>query len=397
MAGLFSGLLLHRIGWDVHIFERVDAELASRGAGIVTHRELIGALGRAGIDRSDEVGIEVPGRRTLDRDGKIIGQLSLRQTMTSWGRIFGLLIPVLPEDRYHKGKNLQSVTQTASGVAASFEDGTTESGNLLIGADGIHSTVRQQLAPEISPIYAGYIAWRGLVDEAKLSPEAHDALFNWLGFCLPPGEQMLGYPVAGPENDLRPGHRHYNFVWYRPADEMSELARLLTDSDGRRNELSIAPDRIHPDVVAEMRAAADSLLAPQFSEVVGLTEQPFFQPIYDLKVPRMAFGHVALLGDAAFVGRPHVGMGVTKAAGDAVALADALLETEHDVEQALKLFENARLPIGAAVIARARHLGAYMQAQISTDEERRMAETFRTPEAVMKETAVADFLAHLDG
>ena len=75
MAGLFSGLLLHRIGWDVHIFERVDAELASRGAGIVTHHELIDALGRAGIDRSDEVGIEVPGRRTLDRGGNIIGLL----------------------------------------------------------------------------------------------------------------------------------------------------------------------------------------------------------------------------------------------------------------------------------------------------------------------------------
>ena len=145
-----------------------------------------------------------------------------------------------------------------------------------------------------------------------------------------------------------------------------------------------------------MRAAADSLLASQFGEVVRLTEKPLFQPIYDLEMPRMAFGRIALLGDAAFVGRPHVGMGVTKAAGDAVALADALLATDHDVEQALKSFETARLPVGAAVIARARHLGAYMQAQISTEKERRMAETFRTPEAVMKETAVADFFAQVE-
>ena len=141
-----------------------------------------------------------------------------------------------------------------------------------------------------------------------------------------------------------------------------------------------------------MRAAADSLLASQFGEVVRLTEKPFFQPIYDLEMPRMAFGRIALLGDAAFVGQPHAGMGVTKAAGDAVSLTNALLATDHDVEQALKRFETARLPVGAAVIARARHLGAYMKAQISTEEERRMAETFRTPEAVMKETAVADFL-----
>ena len=392
MAGLFLALLLDRIGWDVQIFERVDVELDGRGAGIVTHAELIDALSRAGIDRTDEVGIEVPGRRILERNGKIVGQLSLPQTMTSWGRIYGFLKAMLREDRYHRGKNLRSVEQTASGVAAHFEDGTTENGDLLIGADGFHSTVRQQLAPEISLIYASYIAWRGLVGEADLSPETHDALFDWLGFCLPPGEQMLGYPVAGPDNDLRPGRRYYNFVWYRPADATSELARLLTDVDGQRNEVSIAPNRIHPDLVAEMRAAADSLLASQFGEVVRLTEKPFFQPIYDLEMPRMAFGRIALLGDAAFVGRPHAGMGVTKAAGDAVALTNALLATEHDVEQALKRFETARLPVGAAVIARARHLGAYMQAQISTEEERRMAETFRTPEAVMKETAVADFL-----
>ena len=392
MAGLFSALLLERIGWDVRIFERVHAKLDGRGAGIATHAELIDALSRVGIDRTNEVGIEVPGRRILERNGNIVGQLSLPQTMTSWGRIYGFLMAMLREDRYHKGKNLQSAEQTASGVAAQFEDGTTENGDLLVGADGIHSTVRQQLAPEISPIYASYIAWRGLVREADLSPETHDALFDWLGFCLPPGEQMLGYPVAGPNNSLHPGRRHYNFVWYRPADATSELARLLTDVDGQRHKVTIAPNRIHPDVITEMRAAGDSLLAPQFGEVVRLTEKPFFQPIYDLEMPRMAFGRIALLGDAAFVGRPHVGMGVTKAAGDAVALADALLATDHDVEQALKSFETARLPVGAAVIARARHLGAYMQAQISTEEERRMAETFRTPEAVMKETAVADFL-----
>ena len=66
------------------------------------------------------------------------------------------------------------------------------------------------------------------------------------------------------------------------------------------------------------------MLAPQFNAMVALCEQPFLQPIYDLEVPRMAFGRVAILGDAAFVARPHVGAGVAKAAEDALALADAL-------------------------------------------------------------------------
>ncbi len=88
--------------------------------------------------------------------------------------------------------------------------------------------------------------------------------------------------------------------------------------------LSIPPPLIARAVIAEMREAAARVLAPQFNEMVGLCEQPFLQPIYDLEVPRMAFGRVALAGDAAFVARPHIGAGVAKAADDALALADAL-------------------------------------------------------------------------
>jgi 2-polyprenyl-6-methoxyphenol hydroxylase-like FAD-dependent oxidoreductase len=138
-----------------------------------------------------------------------------------------------------------------------------------------------------------------------------------------------------------------------------------------------------------MQRDARALLAPQFAEVVRLTEQPFFQPIYDVESDKLVFGRVVLAGDAAFVARPHVGMGVTKAAGDAVALADALREND-DIDEALRRYEQARIRFGAAVITRARHLGAYMQAQIRTTSEREMAERYRTPAAVMRETATPE-------
>ena len=73
-----------------------------------------------------------------------------------------------------------------------------------------------------------------------------------------------------------------------------------------------------------MRAAAERLLAPQFRDVVRMIDEPILQPIYDLETPRMAFGRVAIIGDAAFVARPHVAAGVAKAADDAAALAAAL-------------------------------------------------------------------------
>ena len=118
--------------------------------------------------------------------------------------------------------------------------------------------------------------------------------------------------------------------------------------------------------------------------------QPFLQPIYDLEMPRMAFGRVAVLGDAAFVARPHVGAGVAKAAGDALALAQAL-EDHADTEAALRQFESLRIPFGEKIIERARRLGAYVQADFKTQDERVHAILHRTPEAVLAETAMMDF------
>ena len=79
-------------------------------------------------------------------------------------------------------------------------------------------------------------------------------------FGLPPGEQFLGYPVAGPDNDLRPGHRRYNVVWYRPADEATKLQWLLTDERGVTHAISIPPPLIRREAIAEMRADAERLV-----------------------------------------------------------------------------------------------------------------------------------------
>jgi 2-polyprenyl-6-methoxyphenol hydroxylase-like FAD-dependent oxidoreductase len=135
-----------------------------------------------------------------------------------------------------------------------------------------------------------------------------------------------------------------------------------------------------------MRADAISLLAPPFAEVMTKTRQPLLQAIVDLETPAMIVGRVALVGDAAFVARPHVGMGTTKAAGDARALADHLA-SHHDIDAALAAYGAERLAYGQRVVRRGRHLGAYMQAQIASVEEQRQAQHFRKPEVVMTETA----------
>src|SRR5215470_13128212 len=305
MSGLLAGHLLLRGGWDVDVYERVAGELSGRGAGIVAQPELIARLRAIGVD-ADDLGVHVPGRKLLDASGKLVGARDCPQIMTSWERVYRALRDVFPAERYHRGKGVDSFDQDASGVVARFSDGEMARADLLVGADGIRSTIRQQCAPELVPLYAGYTAWRALLAESAFPPATHHELFGVMTFCLPPGEQFLGYPVAGPDNDLRPGHRRYNIIWYRPADERTKLQWLLTDESGTTHAISIPPPLIRREAVAEMRADAERLIAPLMRQIVRLIAEPILQPIYDLETPRMAFGRVAILGDAAFVARPHV-------------------------------------------------------------------------------------------
>ena len=400
LGGLFAANLLHRAGWEVSVFERAEAGLSGRGAGIVTHPELVSALARAGVNPRAALGVEVSGRIVLDVDGATLCEVAHRQILTSWGRLHRLLMDALPPSSYRNGVTIQAIAERARSVAVSGVEGRKaieHEADLVVAADGIRSTLRAQLLsdaePAVQPEYAGYVAWRGLVDEPSLSAATRALLFERFGFCLPEGEQMLGYPVAGAGDSVRPGERRYNFVWYRPADARAALPDLLTDSSGRLHAANISPQAIRTDVVAAMRRDAEAVLAPQFAEIVRCTAQPFLQPIYDLMSPRLAFARVALLGDAAFVARPHVGMGVTKAAEDAVAPVDALAgagtDGNADVPAALRAYDAVRRPIGAAVVERARHLGAYMQAQVRSAEERAMAVRYRTPQAVMCQTALS--------
>jgi len=385
LRGLLAANLLRRIGWEVDVFERVGDDLATRGAGIGTHDELFAVMARLGIPVAREAGIVVRRRMCFDRDGRVLHALDVRQTMSSWGSFYRLLKDALPAESYHFGTALTGLEQDTDGVTATFADGSRRRADLLVAADGIRSTVRAQLLPAVQPVYAGYVAWRGVVDEAALRPQTHAEIFERYSFVLPPGEMMLAYPVPGRDNDTRPGRRSYNFVWYRPTDEHTTLRDLCTDAASRHHGMAIAPPLIRPEVLERMRADARAVLAPQILEVVERTVQPFFQAIFDLESGSMVLGRVVLLGDAAFVARPHVGMGVTKAALDAQCLADALVAADHEIAPALAHYDRVRRAFGARVVARSRRLGAYIEARARPARAWTEAELDQRPEVVLRE------------
>jgi 2-polyprenyl-6-methoxyphenol hydroxylase-like FAD-dependent oxidoreductase len=350
-------------------------------------------LTAAGVKVDNSLGVAVTKRVTLGADGQTLGEMELPQILTSWSRLYHMLKESFPTEHYLQGKTVKTVTQNANVVQVGCEDGSQYEAELLIASDGIRSGVRAQLAPEIQPEYAGYIAWRGVCDESVLSQYTLDTLFNYFGFCLPNGEQMLGYPVAGSGNDTRIGKRRYNFVWYRPASEAQELIELLTDDDARYHPTGIPPSKVSGKHVTNMRKVAHEILAPQYAEILEKTVSPFLQAIYDVRSEQIVFGRVALMGDAAFVGRPHVGMGVTKAGDEAIVIAKHIANLGA-TPAALQAYGDERLKLGQQVVARAQYLGRYMQAQgikggRDNDKLKRNAST------VMAETAIdiSDLLA----
>jgi 2-polyprenyl-6-methoxyphenol hydroxylase-like FAD-dependent oxidoreductase len=381
LGGLMAANVLLRAGHEVTVLERSTRSLEGRGAGIVTHDSLRVALRAAGVADAvvdHSLGIDVACRVALDQAGAVQSQWPYPQVLTSWGRLYALLRAALPAAHYRFSAAVTQVAQSDDGVCAELATGEVLHADLLLACDGIRSGVRTQLAPHIQPHYAGYVAWRGVCDEASLSQFTRRTLFDHFGFGLPDGEQMIGYPVAGAKDSTAPGQRRWNFVWYRPVPAGPALAALMTDADGQHHPEGITPHQVSWRAIAAMRQAARDKLAPQFAEIVEKTAVPFLQPIFDVASTELAFGRIAMLGDAAFVARPHVGMGVTKAADDAMALAQNI-STQGATPQALLNYAKARLPIGAALVQRGRALGAYLQSG---------AAGTRSPDSVLRQTAI---------
>ena len=388
MAGLAAALFLRRLGWRADVHERSTDELSSRGAGILTHPELLAALDECGAG-SEGVGVPIRGRITFDADGATVGTHDLPQIASSWDALYRRMRAALPDSCVHPGRALARLERRGDGVTAVFADGGRAEGDLLLGCDGVRSTVRAQVAPRARPRYAGYVAWRGMVAESRASAAARAALAGRLSFCLPPGEQFLSYAIAGEDGRLEAGGRRLNWVWYRPAPSGGAFETMFTDSEGARRDVSMPPGAVRREVAEAMRADSRALLAPAYRELVALTAAPFLQAIYDLESAEIAFGRAALLGDAAFVARPHTGFGVTKAVGDAAALARALEAHAGDIDAGVAAWRAERLPFGRDMVARGRVLGRLLDMGRAGEETDPFGRRRHASAAVMAETGIS--------
>jgi 2,6-dihydroxypyridine 3-monooxygenase len=357
LGGLTAALVLRDLGCEVDVFERSTAELESRGAGIVVLDETVRYFRQRTDLELEQLTTSTGLLRYLGRGGCVVYEEPRRYRYSAWHTIYRALLSCFGRGRYHLGTEMTGFHQQGEHVEVRFADGSAADYDLLVCADGISSTARALLRPQARPAYAGYVAWRGTVEERQLSPSVRDLLTDSICYQVIPNSHILLYPIPALDGSVAPGRRLANFVWYRNYAVGEELDDLMTDRDGVRRDITLPPGAARQAHLHEIWAVAAAQLAPQFIEVVHRSQFPFVQVIFDIEVDRMAFGRVCLIGDAAFALRPHAAAGTAKAAADAWTLAEALAATQGDLQAALPRWQRHQLAVGRAVLQRTRRNG----------------------------------------
>ncbi len=346
MAGLCAGLVLRDAGRAVEIFHKPPRELQARGAGLVVQDEVLNFV----IDHchavADELGVRSRARQLLARDGSTVWTETSPQLMTSWDSLYRHLKRAFPQAHYHYGTRLAAIRQDTDRAYAGLEDGRERGCDLLVCADGANSTARRLLLPDVAARYAGYVAWRGMVGEGDVADWARDLLVEKFTFFHARHTQMLSYFVPGPAGETAPGERRINWVWYWNVPAGEELRETLTDRSGLIHDYSVPQGTVEPALWRRQSEVAARVLPEVFQHLYAATADPFIQPIYDLSAPQMVFGRVCLLGDAAFVPRPHPAASTYKAVTNAVALGRSLRAHGRDVAGALRHWEPMQMELG---------------------------------------------------
>jgi 2-polyprenyl-6-methoxyphenol hydroxylase-like FAD-dependent oxidoreductase len=330
--------------------------MTSRGAGIVAQQQLLHLLHRHGAPDLPTTSSQYRQYLLPDGDEGVRAEMPLQ--LTSWHAIYRTLRSAFSGELYHPGSTLTGFDQAGGRVVARFAERTDIETDLLICADGSRSETRRRLLPEVQLSYAGYVAWRGTVEEETVPPELVRFFDQSFTICEGrSGGHILCYLIPGADACTEEGRRQLNWVWYVGVPNGPELERLLTDKHGVLHEASVPIGLVPTELVAEVHATAAAELHPCLVELVQRTPDPFIQAIVDVVVPHMAFGRLCLLGDAAFVLRPHPAAATAKAAADATALAAALAADPDDPSCALRAWETKQLAYGRGLSDQAIALG----------------------------------------
>jgi 2-polyprenyl-6-methoxyphenol hydroxylase-like FAD-dependent oxidoreductase len=322
--------------------------METRGAGIVVQGELIDLLRTHGAGALPTTHCTV--RRYLSPEGGEGEVQRAPQDFTSWEAIYRTLAAAFPSERYHRGAMLTNFGNGKGAVRAQIDGHGVVEADVLVAADGAQSPTRRHFLPDLSSTYAGYVAWRGTLDEADAPPDLVRFFDDAFTFSeARSAGHMLVYFIPGDGADTTPGKRRLNWVWYVGVGE-ADLPRILVDRDGRQHRASLPFGGMPDSAIRDLRDLARREVHPMLAALVAATPQPFLQTIVDVVPTRTVFGRVCLLGDAAFVVRPHTAGATAKAARDATTLARALKRAGRNVDAGLRGFEELQIEFGQGLV-----------------------------------------------
>lgn len=363
LGGLLAALHLHQIGIHVLIFERSPYPLSGKGAGIALNPATIRFF-------QDHTNFDISCISLCTTSILYlppphlppIPPIPCNYRLTSYNSFLAALLHHFPSNQYHISRPVVDITQTPEKVTVKTADGNLTDCDLLVCADGTESNSRQMLlGSRASPArYAGYVAWRGIVEEHLLSKPAFETLRRSFVLHFTPDGHIASYPIPVVSDDFKQRNIYINWLWYRNTPSGELLDALMTDSSGRRRPRSVPPGHVQQCFVRKMRNDLVGIPEPM-GELIRATKEPFLQAVYDHESDEIAFGRVCLLGDAAYSLRPHIAAGTAKAADDARQLALAMDRNGNDVHKALLRYSIGQRQLGQACLKRSRELGELYQ------------------------------------
>ena len=341
-AAAANALLQH--GIDVQVYEQASA-LAEVGAGVAIQPNGIRVLRRLGL--GDD--ILRWGARWVDpqfrrADGTFIAPMwppEQAEQIEFYGMhradLLGMLVDKLPSDIIHTGHRCVGFEQDAEQATVTFANGERVTADVVVGADGIHSSLQPHVVEPSPPIPSGSMAYRGIITAASVSwPEG--VMRNWLGA----GKRFMVYPVRAGEL--------LNYVGFVPVDA------LIKESWSAPGD---------PAALAAEFAGWDPLVETVLAQV----DTCFRWGLYDREpLPTWSRGRLTLLGDAAHPMLPHAGQGANQAIEDGMALAAILAQADRTtVPRALRVYELVRRERTAGVQRMSRLNGARYEAANDLD------------------------------
>jgi len=347
IGGLTTALMLHARGIDCEIFEQAD-QVRELGVGINTLPHAIKELAGLGLlERLDAVAIRTYELFYTNRFGQEIWReprgldagYDVPQFSIHRGRLQGVIYQAvrarLGESRLHAGHRLGAFRQDEAGVTAYFFDRNgahrrTAYGDVLVGADGIHSAVRETLFPNEGPArWNGSMLWRGAIDWPKFLTGRSMVIAGGMA------AKLVIYPIGeGARAD-------------RPLTNWAVLVKVAEGGAPPNKE-----DWSRPGRFEDLMPHVQRFQIPYVDGKALIEATPEFweYPMCDRNpLPRWSHGRVTLLGDAAHPMYPVGSNGASQAILDARALADRLVGAEHPVH-ALWAYEQERLPPTAQIV-----------------------------------------------